>query len=354
MSQLFTPIKLRELEMRNRIFLSPMCQYSATEGLPSSWHAVHYGARASGGAGLVMLEATAVSPEGRISPYDLGLWNDAQTQALQPIARFIKEQGAAAAIQLAHAGRKASCEAPWNGGAPLQSGAGGWQAIAPSPLPFSAQGPAPQEMNQQDIDAVAARYVAAAERSLAAGFEAVEIHMAHGYLLHEFLSPLSNRRADGYGGSLENRMRLPLRVADAVRRIWPDSLPVLARISATDWMEGGWDLAQSITLARELKTLGIDLIDVSSGGLLAQAQAPIAPGFQTPFAAAIRAEAGIAVGTVGLITEAMQAEHILVTGQADAVFIGRELLRNPYWPLQAARELGDDIPWPPQYQRAKN
>ncbi|MBZ0090745.1 MAG: NADH:flavin oxidoreductase/NADH oxidase [Sulfuricellaceae bacterium] len=353
MSLLFTPIKLRELEIRNRLFMSPMCQYSATEGYPSPWHLTHYGARAVGGAGLVMVEATAISPEGRITPQDLGLWDDGHVQALKPITRFVRDQGAAAAIQLAHAGRKASCDTPWNGGQPLMPNAGGWRPIAPSPLPFFGQCYAPQEMGEEDIDAVVARFVAAAGRSLAAGFEAVEIHMAHGYLLHEFLSPLTNRRTDGYGGSLENRLRLPLRVAQAVRRAWPETLPLLVRISATDWAEGGWDLAQSIVLARELKAIGVDLIDVSSGGLLAEAQIPAAPGFQTPFAAAIRAETGIAVGTVGLITEAIQAEHILVTGQADAVFVGRELLRNPYWPLQAARELGDEVSWPQQYQRAK-
>lgn len=353
MSSLFSPLPLRQLTIRNRIFLSPMCQYSATDGLPGPWHQVHYGSRAAGGAGLVMVEATAVAPEGRISPRDLGLWSDEHARALRPIAVFIKEQGAVPAIQLAHAGRKASCDVPWKGSRLLSPAEGGWETLAPSPLPFSAGSPPPKEMTAADIAAVTAQFVAAAHRAQDAGFEVVEVHMAHGYLLHEFLSPLTNRRTDAYGGSLENRLRLPLEAAQAVRAVWPDDWPVFARISATDWAEGGWDLAQSVQLAKALKAKGIELIDVSSGGLLPDAIPPAAPGFQTPFAEAIRREAGIATGTVGLITEAAQAEHILVTGQADAVFLGRELLRNPYWPLQAAHVLGEDVSWPNQYQRAK-
>jgi 2,4-dienoyl-CoA reductase-like NADH-dependent reductase (Old Yellow Enzyme family) len=353
MSELFTPLTLRRLNIRNRVFLSPMCQYSATDGLPGPWHLVHYGSRAVGGAGLVMVEATSVAPLGRITPYDLGLWSESHARAFRPLTAFIKGQGAIPAVQLAHAGRKASCAAPWQGGGPLMPNQGGWQPLAPSPLPFFGQCYAPKEMESFDLEEVVTQFEEATQWAFQAGFEAVEVHMAHGYLLHEFLSPLTNRRTDDYGGALENRMRLPLRVAKAMRGVWPDDLPVLARISATDWVEGGWDLPQSVMLAKALKSKGIDLIDVSSGGLTADAQLPFAPGFQTPFAAAIRREAGLAVGTVGLITTAAQAEHILVTEQADAVFLGRELLRNPYWPQEATRELGDDVSWPDQYARAK-
>lgn len=353
MSRLFSPLKLRGLEFRNRIFLAPMCQYSARDGLPGSWHLVHYGSRAAGGAALVMLEATAVSPEGRISPFDLGLWNDAQAQALAPLARFIKEQGAAPAVQLAHAGRKASADAPWLGGNPLPPEKGGWLPLAPSALPFAPEHALPQALDEGGIGAVVEQFRAAAERALAAGFEVAEVHMAHGYLLHEFLSPLSNRREDAWGGSLENRARLPLRVAEAVRAVWPERLPLFVRISATDWVEGGWDLEQSVQLARWLKERGVDLIDCSSAGLTVDAVIPAAPGFQTPFATTIRQRAGIPVGAVGLITQAAQAEQIVTTGLADAVLLGRELLRDPYWPLLAARELGAEGPWPRQYLRAK-
>lgn len=353
MSKLFSPLRLRSLEIKNRIFLSPMCQYSATDGMPGQWHRVHYGARAVGGAGLVMVEATAVAPEGRITPYDLGLWSDRHAEAFREITTFIKQQGAVPAIQLAHAGRKASCDQPWKGGRPLPPDNGGWQPLAPSPLPFSAASCIPREMSAADIDTVIEQFAAAAKRALAAGFEVVEVHMAHGYLLHEFLSPLTNQRNDGFGGDFDNRIKLPLRAAQEVREIWPAALPVFVRISATDWAEGGWNLAQSVELARRLKSIGIDLVDVSSGGLTADAIPPAAPGFQTPFAAAIRRETGIPTGAVGLITEAVQAEHILVAEQADAVLLGRELLRNPYWPLHAAKSLGDDVAWPLQYQRAK-
>lgn len=353
MSMLFTPIRLRELNIKNRIFMAPMCQYSAHDGVPNDWHRIHYGARATGGVGLVMVEATAVAPEGRITPHDLGLWSNQQAEAFRPITAFIKEQGAIPAIQIAHAGRKASCDQPWKGGLPLDQKNGGWQLLAPSALPFSPGGGIPDEMQQTGIDNVVNQFAEAAKRALAAGFDAVEIHMAHGYLLHEFLSPLTNRRSDSYGGSFENRARLPLQVAQTVRALWPDDKPVMVRISATDWMEGGWDLAASLELVHRLKVIGIDLVDVSTGGLAPDAVMPIAPGFQTPFAAAIRRETGMKISAVGLITGAAQAEHILVTEQADAISIGRELLRNPTWPLQAAKSLGDDIPWPPQYQRAK-
>jgi 2,4-dienoyl-CoA reductase-like NADH-dependent reductase (Old Yellow Enzyme family) len=352
MAKLFSPIKLRGLEIRNRIFMAPMCQYSATDGLPNSWHQVHYGARAVGGAGMVMVEFTAVVPEGRISPGDVGMWSDAHTEAFAPITRFVKEQGAVPGIQLAHAGRKASANLPWLGGGPLSPGEGAWQTLGPSPVAFTGF-PTPREMTVSDIDAAVEQFAAAARYSLAAGFEVVEIHMAHGYLLHEFLSPLSNHRVDDYGGSLENRMRLPLRVAQAVRRAWPAELPVLVRISATDWMDGGWDLTQSVELARHLKEIGIDLIDCSSGGLVAEAMPPFAPGFQVTFAAEIRKQTGIATSAVGIITDPAQAEDIVASGHADAVCLGRELLRNPQWPLHAARSLGAEISWPRQYERAK-
>ena len=333
--------------------MAPMCQYSAHDGMPSDWHLVHYGARAAGGVGLVMMEATAVSPEGRITPYDLGLWTDQQAEALRPIVSFIKEQGATPAIQIAHAGRKACSDQPWKGGLPIIEKDGGWQPLAPSALPFSPDSRIPKEMTQADIDNVVNQFAEATKRALKAGFEVLKIHMAHGYLLHEFLSPLTNHRTDSYGGNFDNRSRLPLQVAKVVRELWPDDKPVMVRISATDWVEGGWDLSGSIELVRQLKSIGVDMVDVSTGGLVSDAVVPIAPGYQTSFAATIRRETGMMVSTVGLITNVMQAEHILVTEQADAVSIGRELLRNPTWPLQAAKSLGDDIHWPPQYQRAK-
>jgi 2,4-dienoyl-CoA reductase-like NADH-dependent reductase (Old Yellow Enzyme family) len=353
MSKLFSRFKLRGIEFKNRIFVSPMCQYSAKDGIAETWHLVHLGSRAVGGAALVMVEASAVVPEGRISPFDMGIWSDRHAEALAPIAHFIREQGAVPAIQLAHAGRKASTDAPWLSRSPLTPDNGGWQVVAPSAVPFSPGSPLPRELTVVDMDGVVAAFVAAARRSLAAGFEVVEIHMAHGYLLHEFLSPLSNRRNDNYGGSLENRARLPLRIAKAVREVWPQNLPLFVRISASDWVDGGWDLVQSLQLCRWLKETGIDLIDCSSGGLTPDAKIPAGPGFQTPFASAIRQEVGIAVGTVGLITAAEQAEQIVATGLADAVFLARELLRDPYWPLHAARKLGVDVPWPLQYERGK-
>jgi 2,4-dienoyl-CoA reductase-like NADH-dependent reductase (Old Yellow Enzyme family) len=353
MSKLFSRFKLRGLEFKNRIFVSPMCQYSAQDGMADTWHQVHLGSRAVGGAGLVMVEATAVVPEGRISPFDLGLWSERHAESLAPIARFIRAQGAAPAIQLAHAGRKASTDAPWLSRSPLGPEQGGWEVVAPSAIPFAPGAPLPRELAEAELSGIVAHFVDAARRSLDAGFEVAEIHMAHGYLLHQFLSPLSNRRDDAYGGSLENRARLPLRVAQAVRAVWPQDLPLFVRISATDWMEGGWDLAQSQQLCRWLKKEGVDLIDCSSGGLTPDARIPAGPGFQTPFAAAIRQDAGIAVGAVGLITTPEQAEQIVATGLADAVFLARELLRDPYWPLHAARKLGVEVPWPLQYERAR-
>jgi 2,4-dienoyl-CoA reductase-like NADH-dependent reductase (Old Yellow Enzyme family) len=330
-----------------------MCQYSAIDGLANDWHLVHLGARAVGGAGLVMVEATGVSPEGRITPGCMGLWSDAHAHALAPIAAFIRAQGSVAAIQLAHAGRKASTDVPWKGGKPLAPDAGAWTTRAPSAIAFGPGFPAPHALSATEIDGVVRQFTDATQRALTAGFEVVEVHMAHGYLLHEFLSPLANQRTDEYGGSLENRMRLPLRVARLVRESWPPRWPVFVRLSATDWMPQGWDLPQSIELARRLKDIGVDFVDCSSGGLVPEAQVPAGPGFQTPFATAIRREVGITTGAVGLITDPVQAEHIVGTGLADAVSLAREFLRDPHWPLHAAQRLGADVAWPNPYLRAK-
>ena len=353
MSKLLSTIKIRNLEFKNRIFVSPMCQYSAKDGVPNDWHLVHLGSRAVGGAALVLTEATAVSPEGRISPADLGIWNNEQVKSFKRITDFIKSQGAVPGIQLAHAGRKASTKTPWIGDGMVPESEGGWQVVGPSPVKFADNYPQPKELTAADIKKVVGEWEDSAKRSLEAGFQVVEIHMAHGYLLHQFLSPLSNKRTDEYGGSLQNRMRFPLDVANAVREVWPNNLPVFVRVSVTDWAEGGWDLPQSIELATELKRLGIDLIDSSSGGLVPSAKVPVAPGYQVKFAEEIRKQAGIMTGAIGLITDAAQAENILVTGQADAVFMARELLRDPYFPLHAARALGDEPEYPKQYLRAK-
>jgi 2,4-dienoyl-CoA reductase-like NADH-dependent reductase (Old Yellow Enzyme family) len=353
MSKLFSPLTLRTLTFKNRIFVSPMCQYSSDDGMPTDWHMVHLGSRAVGGAALVCVEATAVSPEGRISPGDSGIWSDRHAEAFARITAFIRQQGSVSAIQLAHAGRKASTDLPWLGGKPVDSSRGGWQPIAPSPIAFAPGYPTPREMIPADIDAVVEQFSAAARRALQAGFQVVELHMAHGYLLHEFLSPLSNHRTDDFGGSLANRMRVPLRVAGVVREIWPQDWPVFVRISASDWKEGGWDLPQSIELSKALGKIGIDLIDCSSGGTAHDAKIPSEPGYQVPFAEAIRRESKIATGAVGLITNAVQAEEIIVGEKADVVFLARQMLRDPYWPLHAAKELGADVPWPKQYDRAK-
>jgi len=352
MSKLFEKFKLRKIELRNRIWVSPMCQYSSEDGMPTDWHLVHLGARATGGAGLVIQEATAVSPEGRISPQDAGIWSDAHAEAYARITKFIKSQGAVAGIQIAHAGRKASTAAPWNGGKKVDESEGGWQTFAPSAIAFDEDYPMPREMNAGDIEKVKNDFVEAAKRSVKAGFEVVEIHAAHGYLLHEFLSPLSNKRIDEYGGNFENRVRFPLEIAGAVREAVSGNLPVFVRISATDWTEGGWDLEQSIEFCRALKEIGIDLIDCSTGGNLPQAKIPVAPNYQVSFAAEIRRRAGIATAAVGMITEPMQAEEILQKGEADAVMIARQLLREPYFPFRAARELGGEIDVPRQYGRA--
>jgi 2,4-dienoyl-CoA reductase-like NADH-dependent reductase (Old Yellow Enzyme family) len=351
--KLFSSFQLRQKTFKNRIFVSPMCQYSSEDGMPNDWHLVHLGARAVGGAALVMVEATAVSPEGRISPWDSGMWSDSHAGAFQRITAFVKAQGCIPGIQLAHAGRKASIDVPWRGDEPLSPDKGGWLPMAPSPLAFQEGSPVPGEMTPEDVEKVVSQFRAAAQRSVQAGFEVLELHMAHGYLLHEFLSPLSNRRKDDFGGSLESRERFPLEVAEKVREVWPESLPLFVRISCTDWMDGGWDLGQSIDFCKRLKELGIDLIDCSSGGLVPDAVIPAGPGYQTPFSSAIRREVGIPTGAVGYITEPFQAEQILGTEQADVVIMAREMLRNPYWPLHAARALNVDIPWPNQYKRAK-
>lgn len=330
-----------------------MCQYSATDGVPNDWHLVHLGSRAIGGAALVITEATAVSPEGRISPADIGIWSEEHIDAFKRITGFMKSHGAAAGVQLAHAGRKGSTKIPWEGDGEVSLSNGGWQTIASSAVKFSDKYPQPKEMTQADIKMVVDQFADAAERSLAAGFQVAEIHAAHGYLLHQFLSPLSNNRKDEYGGDLKNRMRLPLEVAKVVREAWSSDLPVFVRISATDWIDGAWDLPQSIELAKELKKIGIDLIDCSSGGIAPGAKIPLAPGYQVKFADEIRKQAGIMTGAVGLITEALQAENILVTGQADVVIMAREFLRDPYFPLRAAKILGDDPQYPVQYLRAR-
>jgi 2,4-dienoyl-CoA reductase-like NADH-dependent reductase (Old Yellow Enzyme family) len=352
-SKLFQTLRIREVEFRNRIFVSPMCQYSAKNGVPGEWHFVHYGSRASGGAGGVIFEATAVSPEGRISYGDLGLWNEEQESAFSRITAFVKSQGAVAGIQLAHAGRKGSCEVPWRGGQAILEGANSWPVLAPSALAFAPGSPEPRELSRAEIARVVDDFAAAAGRALRAGFELLEIHMAHGYLLHEFLSPLSNRRSDLYGGQLENRLRLPLEVVRRVRAVWPQHLPLFVRVSATDWVEGGWDLPQTLVLSRYLKEIGVDLLDCSSGGLVADAKIPAGPNFQVPFAEVVRKEAGLLTGAVGLITEPQQAEEIVASGKADAVLIGRGFLKDPHWALHCASALGVKVPWPPQYERAK-
>ncbi len=347
---LLSPLTIRGVTLRNRIVMSPMCQYSSEDGLANDWHLVHLGSRAAGGVGLVMVEATAVAPEGRITPKDMGIWGEQHVEPLARIARFVESQGAVAGIQLAHAGRKASCELPWLGGAKLKTPqVGGWPVIGPSPIPFTEGDPAPVELDEAGISAVVVAFEDAVLRALVAGFKVIEVHAAHGYLLHEFLSPLSNRRTDQYGGSLENRMRLTLQVAGRVRALVPAEFPVFVRISATDWAEGGWDAGQSVVLARHLKELGIDLIDDSSGALTPKARIPVGKGYQVPFARQIRDEAGIMTGAVGLITEAGYANEIITGGDADLIFVARELLREPYWALKAQHELGAEPAWPTQY-----
>jgi len=352
-SDLFQPWTIGEITFRNRIFVSPMCQYSSEEGHPTDWHFVHLGSRAVGGAGLVMFEATAVTPVGRITPDDSGIWGDDHVASFKRVIDFIRSQGAAAGMQLAHAGRKASCDAPWRGGRALGEHEGGWQPVAPSARAFSENAPTPTAMDTETIAETVTAFANAAKRALAAGVQVIEVHAAHGYLLHEFLSPLSNTRDDDYGGSLSNRARLPLEVVRAVRAVWPNDLPLFVRISCSDWVDEGWDIEQSVQFARWLKAEGVDVIDCSGGGNTPKADIPVGPGYQTGFAETIRREAGIATGAVGMITESVQAEHILHSGQADCVLMAREMLRDPYFPLRAADELhGVQANWPVQYERA--
>ncbi len=352
-AQLFTSLTQRGLTLRNRIAMSPMCQYScAADGMAQDWHLVHLGSRASGGVGLVITEASAVSAAGRISPADLGLWTDDHIAPLARLTRFIASQGAASAIQLAHAGRKASRRIPAAGGGVLPPAAGGWTPLGPSAVAFAAGDPIPRALDDEGLAAVTEDFVAAARRAVEAGFSLVELHAAHGYLLHEFLSPLSNQRTDAYGGSLANRLRFPLEVVRAVRAVLPEAMPLWVRVSASDWAAGGWDLAQTISFAIELRQAGVDLIDVSSGGLVPNAVVPAEPLYQVPFATAIRRDASIATGAVGLITTAEQAESLIAGGDADIVLLGRELLRSPSWALQAAERLGAAGAWPAQYTRA--
>jgi len=349
---LFEPLTLRSLTLRNRIAVSPMCQYSSVDGAANDWHVVHLGTRAVGGAGLVFTEASAVTAGGRISPQDLGVWKDEHIRGLAAVVRVIKAEGAVAGIQLAHAGRKASVARPWDGGQQLSLESGGWTSVAPSAVPFKDGERAPRALTLEGVQEVVQAFQAAAARALTAGFEVIELHAAHGYLLNEFLSPLSNRRTDEYGGSFDNRIRLLCEVVRAVRGTWPSTLPLFVRISATDWADGGWDVEQSVELARRLAPLGVDLIDCSSGGLMPGVKIPVAPGYQVGFAERVRRESGVRTGAVGMITEPTQANDIVGMGQADLVLLARQLLRDPYWPLRAARELGAKPAWPLQYLRA--
>ncbi|MEE1927239.1 NADH:flavin oxidoreductase/NADH oxidase [Streptomyces sp. TRM 70351] len=359
MSALFEPYTLRSVTLPNRVWMSPMCQYSADTagpdtGVANDWHVAHYAARAVGGTGLALVEATAVSPEGRITPADLGLWNDRQVAGLRRITAFLKDQGTVPGIQIAHAGRKASTGRPWHGGGPLTAAEGGWQPVAPSPLPFDEGGPVPDELSRERIGEITAQFAESARRALAAGFQVLEVHGAHGYLLGEFLSPHSNHRTDGYGGSFGNRARFALEVVGAVRAVWPEELPLFFRVSATDWLEdGGWTVEDTVRLAVLLRERGVDLLDVSSGGNAPRVPIPTGPGYQVPFAARVRAETGLPVAAVGMITEPGQAEKILAGGEADAVLLGRELLREPSWARRAAKELGAPAPAVPHpYERA--
>lgn len=353
MSKLLSPLTIKGIVLRNRIAIPPMCQYSAVDGFASDWHLVHLGSRATGGASLIIQEATAVSPEGRISPGDLGLYHTGHIEKLKQITTFISSQGAIPGIQLAHAGRKAGCAIPWKGGRQLNVNVGGWVTMAPSAIPFYPEDSVPNALTESGIQKIIEDFRVAASRALIAGYQVVEIHAAHGYLMHQFLSPLSNKRKDQYGGSFENRIRLLLEVVEAVRNVWPDNLPLFVRISATDWVEGGWNPEESVSLCKILKANGVDLIDCSAGGLVPNVKIPVGPGFMVAFADKIRKEAAILTSAVGLITNPKQAEAILEEGSADLILIGRESLREPYFPLKAAGELGDSIDWPVQYLRAK-
>jgi len=352
MAHLFEPISFRGVSLANRIVVSPMCQYSSRDGFASDWHFVHLGSRAVGGAAVVFTEATAVTAEGRISPDDLGIWKDAHVDMLARIAGFVKAQGGCSGIQLAHAGRKGSTCRPWSGQGEIPATQGGWQPVGPTPARFADDYPVPHALSADEISSIVDAFAAAARRALRAGFDIVEVHAAHGYLIHEFLSPLTNARTDMYGGTFDNRIRLCLEIVRAVRRVWPEERPVFIRISCTDWVDGGWDIDQAVELARRLQTEGVDLVDCSSGGNVPGASIPLAPGYQVPFAERIRRDALIATGAVGLITTSGDADEIVRQGRADCVFLARELLRDPYWPLRAARELGQPTAWPPQYLRA--
>ena len=352
MSNLFDPLPLRSLILSNRIVVSPMCQYSSVDGFSNDWHFVHLGTRAVGGAALVITEASAVTPDGRISPRDLGIYDDRHVDGLAHCVRFIHAQQTLAGTQLAHAGRKASTARPWEGGGAVPPAEGGWEPVGPTAEPFAGNYPAPRAATAGDIAAIVTAFTDAARRALEAGFDIVELHAAHGYLIHEFLSPLVNTRSDAYGGSYDNRLRLCLEIVDAVRGVWPERLPLFVRISATDWKDGGWDLEQAVELARRLRARGVDLVDCSSGGAVHDQQIAVGPGYQVPFAERIRRDAGVATGAVGLITNAEQADAIISHGRADLVLLARELLRDPYWPLHAADHLGQRVPWPPQYLRA--
>lgn len=353
MSKLLSSYTIKDITFRNRIGVSPMCQYSSVDGFANDWHLVHLGSRAVGGAGLVILEASAVSPEGRITPADLGIWKDEHIENLKRITTFIHEHGAVAGIQLAHAGRKASKREPWNNNELVSKEEGGWQTVAPSAIAFDEGYDLPEELSNDGIKKLVDDFAAAAKRALQAGFKVIEIHAAHGYLIHEFLSPFSNIREDNYGGSFENRIRILLEIIEAVQTEWPSNLPLFVRISASEWKEGGWSIDDSIALANILNTKGVDLIDCSSGGNITGVRIPLTPGYQVPFAEAVKQKAGIATAAVGLITTAQQAEDIIANRQADMVFLARELLRDPYFPLHAAHELGYDFKWPVQYERAK-
>jgi 2,4-dienoyl-CoA reductase-like NADH-dependent reductase (Old Yellow Enzyme family) len=353
MPNLFTPFRIKDVELKNRIAVSPMCQYSSIDGFANDWHMVHLGSRAIGGAALVLTEAAAVSPEGRITASDLGIWKDEHIDLLKKITRFIHQQNAVSGIQLAHAGRKASHREPWNSGTMVAEKDGGWLTVAPSPIPFSTNGYAPAALTEPGIQKVINDFQAAAKRALIAGFMVIEIHAAHGYLINEFLSPLTNKRTDKYGGSFENRIRFLLEIIQAIKKVWPENYPLLLRISSSDWVEGGWTIDDSVALGEVVKLKGIDVVDCSSGGVVPDAKIVAVPGYQVPFAEAIKSKTGISTGAVGIIVTPEQAEEIITSGKADMVFLAREMLRDPNFPLRAAYELGYDITWPVQYERAR-
>lgn len=353
MSKLFSPLRIKDIIFKNRLVVSPMCQYTSNDGFASDFHLVHLGSRAMGGFGLIIQEATAVSPEGRITPGDMGIWKDKHIDKLKEITKFIHEHGSIAGMQLAHAGRKASCAIPWEGGKQLQQTQGAWKTWSASAVPFYPDDDTPMEMNMEDIQKVIEDFKTAAQRSLFAGYKLIEIHAAHGYLVHQFLSPLTNKRSDNYGGSFENRIRLLLEIVRAINSVWPENFPLFVRISATDYVEGGWSLEESTQLAAILKNMGVDLIDCSSGGIVPEVKIPLGPGYQVQFSEQIKKETGIMTGAVGLITNAKQAEEILTKGKADFILVARASLRDPYFALHAAHDLGDDVDWPVQYVRAK-